>query len=100
MACATLVCLRDAPDLAARHPGAPAKNDTRLHATMRGRARQRTACELCRSVLRKSAAGGLHVRGARFDLVQAVDLLVDPLQDGDKDLLASQGLLCGAREAL
>jgi hypothetical protein len=40
------------------------------------------------------------VRRARLELVQAIDLLVDPLEGGRKDLRALQRLIGGARKAL
>jgi len=56
--------------------------------------------ELCRTVLRKSGTRGLDVRRARFELVQAIDLPINSLERGGKDLLALQRLIGGARKTL
>src|SRR5262249_997770 len=95
-----LGCLRDAPDLAAWHPPASWNACKRLHALVRGGARQRMVHELRRTVLRKSGAGGLHVRRPRLELVQAIELLVDPLEGGGKDPFGVQRLVGGPRKAL
>ena len=62
-------CLRDAPDLAALHPGASANSNTRLHAIMRSGTSRRIVRELCRTELRKGGTGRLHMRRARRELV-------------------------------
>src|SRR5262245_43794901 len=95
-----LGCLRDAPDLAARNRGVSAGASTRPHAIMRRGARRRMVRELCCTVLRKGGAGRLHVRRARLELMQAIELLVDPLKGGGKDLLAPQRLIGSTRKAL
>jgi uncharacterized protein DUF3611 len=56
--------------------------------------------ELCRTVLRQGGPSRLHVRRARLELVQAIELLVDPLESGSEDLLALQRLIGAARKAL
>jgi hypothetical protein len=56
--------------------------------------------ELCRTVLRKSGTRGLDVRRTRLELVQAIELLVDPFEGGGKDLLALQRPIGGTRKAL
>src|SRR5262245_42148813 len=91
--------LRDTPNLAARHPGVSANAHSRLHAIVRGRSRCRMVYELCRTVLRKSRTRGLDVRRTRLELVQAIELLVDPFEGGGKDLLALQWPLGGTRKA-
>jgi hypothetical protein len=48
--------------------------------------------ELCRTVVRKSGTRGFDVRRARHELAQAIEFPVDPLESGDKDLLALQWL--------
>src|SRR5262245_10458259 len=95
-----LGCLRDAPDLAARHPGASASSNTRLHAITRGGSSRWMVRELCRTQLCKGGPGRLHVRRARLELVQAIEFLVDPLEGGGKDLLAPQRLIGSPRKAL
>src|SRR5262245_11320721 len=95
-----LGCLRDAPNFAARHPAVPANTNTRLHAIARSRARGWMVYELCRTVLRESGTRGFDVRCARLQRVQAIELLVDPLDGSGKNLLALQRLIGGARKAL
>src|SRR5262245_43523482 len=95
-----LGCLRDASNLAARHPGASASSNTRLHAIMRSGTRRRMVRELCRTVLRKGGTGRLRVRRARLELVQAIKFLVDPLEGGGTALLALQRLIGSPRKAL
>jgi hypothetical protein len=53
------------------------------------------ACEMLPILLRQCGPGRFHVRRARLELVQAIDLLADPLEGGSKDLLAPQRLIGG-----
>ena len=92
--------LRDAADLTSGNDPAPFDARPRLHAGAGGPVTHGYGVEVGVAMLFQRAACGIDVRGAGFQLPLPLQLLVDALQGTRERLLALQGLLNVAREAL